>query len=102
MTSKPINNDMDMLSSSTINNLPDATQPQQPITKAQLDATLSYYHTQMIASAVWTINHNMKRYPAVTVIDSGGSTVIGQVAYTTLNQCVVTFVAAFSGTATLT
>lgn len=33
------------------------------------------------ASKVWTITHNLNRYPSVTVVDSGGKVVIGSVVY---------------------
>ena len=30
-----------------------------------------YLHTQGTAQAVWVVNHNMGKYPSVTVLDSG-------------------------------
>jgi hypothetical protein len=62
---------------------------------------LHYEHTQAVASAVWTINHNMHKYPAVLVIDSGGDEVEGVIAFTDTDNIQLTFSAPFSGTAYL-
>jgi hypothetical protein len=61
-----------------------------------------YQHTQSAASATWTITHNLGYYPAgVAVVDSGGSTCLGDVTYLSLNALMVNFAAAFSGSAYL-
>lgn len=60
-----------------------------------------YVHVQSSASTLWTINHNLKMYPSVTVVDSADSHVMGQVVYTSLNQATVEFTSAFSGKAYL-
>lgn len=57
--------------------------------------------TQNIPSAVWEINHNMNKNPSVTVVDSAGTCVEGQVQYTDNNNLVITFSADFSGFADL-
>ena len=62
---------------------------------------LAYAHTQGTASATWTIVHNLDFFPNVTVVDSGGTIVEGEIAYTNRNQVVLTFSAAFSGKAYL-
>lgn len=56
-----------------------------------------YVHTQNSASTVWTITHNLAKNPAVTVVDSGGTVVIGQLAYIDTNTATVTFSVAFGG-----
>lgn len=61
----------------------------------------SFIHIQGEASDTWMIEHNMGRYPSVTVVDSAGSAVFGDVAYTNENQLTVTFSVAFSGKAYL-
>lgn len=60
-----------------------------------------YKHVQGVSSAVWNINHEMDKYPSVTVKDSAGSTVIGEVTYTDLNNLTITFSGSFSGEAYL-
>lgn len=61
----------------------------------------SYVHTQHEASDTWFIDHQMGRYPSVTVVDSAGTMVFGDVNYDNENQVTITFTAAFSGKAYL-
>jgi len=61
----------------------------------------TYTHTQTSASATWTITHNLNCYPAVSIVDSAGTVVFGEVNYISANVIVVTFVAAFGGKAYL-
>jgi hypothetical protein len=65
-------------------------------------ATLAYIHDQQVPLAVWTIDHNLGFIPGgITVIDTLGETVWGQVAHPSANQTILTFSAAFSGVAYL-
>ena len=61
----------------------------------------AYVHTQISASTVWSVMHNLSKYPSVTIVDSGGNTVIGDVHYESQNALTVTFSAAFGGNAYL-
>lgn len=61
----------------------------------------TYIHKQVIASNTWEITHNLYKYPSVSVVDTGGNVVIGDVEYTSLNTLAITFTAPFSGTAYL-
>ena len=61
----------------------------------------TYTHEQAVASDTWTITHNLGKYPSVTVVDSGGTVVIGDVQYIDVNTIVITFVGVFSGAAYL-
>ena len=62
---------------------------------------VSYEHMQGSASNSWTINHNLGFKPNVTVIDSAGNIVEGEIAYTNTNSLTVSFQSAFSGNAYL-
>lgn len=62
---------------------------------------LWYIHEQGIASDVWEINHNLNKYPSVTVVDSGDNVVIGYVTYVDKNNVIVNFNGAFKGKAYL-
>lgn len=62
---------------------------------------LTYTHTQLQPAEVWTIEHNLGKHPSVTVADSAGSVVMGDVEYLDRNTVQVTFMAAFAGTAHL-
>ena len=61
----------------------------------------AYLHNQGVAAAVWVIQHNLGWYPNVTVVDSGGSTVEGDVTAASINQLQLTFSGAFTGVAFL-
>ena len=58
-----------------------------------------YVHNQQSASATWSINHNLNKYPSVSVVDSAGTYVVGDVAYIDANNLTVSFQSAFSGKA---
>ena len=58
-----------------------------------------YIHNQNTASAVWTVTHGLGKNPAVTVVDSAGTEVVGDVAHINKNTTKITFSAAFSGKA---
>lgn len=62
---------------------------------------VAYHHTQGTSLATWTIVHNLGWYPNVTVQDSGGSIVEGEISYTSTMSLTVTFTGAFSGNAYL-
>ena len=59
----------------------------------------NYIHDQGIPSIVWTINHNLNKYPSIVSVDSAGSVVMGQISYVDLNNVTITFNASFSGEA---
>lgn len=61
----------------------------------------NYKHTQIQASKTWNINHNLKKIPSVTVIDSGGNEVIGDVKHLSENELTISFSYEFSGSAIL-
>ena len=58
-----------------------------------------YVHTQAVSSNTWTINHNLGGQPTAVVLDSAGTQCEGTFSYPSSNQMVITFTAAFSGTA---
>lgn len=60
-------------------------------------APQSYDHDQQVPLSTWTINHNLGFVPNVTVIDTLGESVWGQVTHPSTNQTVLVFTAAFSG-----
>lgn len=59
----------------------------------------TFVYSQATSADVWEITHNLDKYPAVTVVDSGGSVVIGEVVYIDKNNVRITFTSAFSGKA---
>lgn len=60
-----------------------------------------YRHTQNIPSQLWNIQHNLNKYPSVSVTDTSGSFVEGDVTYVDTNNLTLTFNQAFAGNADL-
>lgn len=60
-----------------------------------------YVHEQVVSSSIWTITHNLKYYPSVTVVDTANSVVHGDVHYIDENTLTISFNGAFSGKAYL-
>lgn len=54
---------------------------------------------QQIPETIWVLNHNLGKYPSVTIIDSAGEEVFGSVKHDSNSQVTITFSAAFSGSA---
>ena len=63
--------------------------------------TETHVFEQASASVEWTIEHNLNRYPSVTVVDSAGSVCVGEVLYLDENTVKCLFSAPFSGVAYL-
>lgn len=61
----------------------------------------TYTFNQIAAATLWDIIHNLNRYPAVTVVDSGGSEIIPTVVYIGSNQVQLHFSNETSGKAYL-
>lgn len=62
---------------------------------------VAYVHNQGTPAATWTIVHPLTFQPNVTVVDSAGEQVEGEVDYGSLGTVIVRFSAAFSGIAYL-
>lgn len=58
-----------------------------------------YEHVQSASSATWNVTHNLGKMPSVTVVDSAGTKVIGEVEYVDDNNVTLKFKATFSGKA---
>lgn len=63
--------------------------------------TATYIHNQLLATDVWVIEHNLGRFPSVTVVDSTRREFEGEVKYDNERRLRITFSAAFSGQAYL-
>ena len=62
---------------------------------------VAFNHQQGVSSNTWTINHNLNFYPNVTVVNSAGTIVEGEITYTNKNSLVLHFQSPFSGNAYL-
>ena len=75
------------------------TLTRQDTTTISDTVTLSYVHDQQVASATWTVVHNLDKFPSVSIVDTAGDEVIGQVHFNNSNTVTITFTSAFSGKA---
>lgn len=60
-----------------------------------------FTHDQIASSNVWTVNHTLNKFPSVSIVDSGGSLVMGDVEYISTSQLKIYFSYEFSGKAYL-
>ena len=61
----------------------------------------TYIHEQGVSSDSWEINHNLNKYPSVTVVDTAGTVFTAQVDYNDKNTCTVRINGATKGKAYL-
>ena len=61
----------------------------------------NFVFTQATASALWKIKHNLNKYCSVSVVDSAGNVVVGDVNYIDKGNIEISFSAAFAGKAYL-
>jgi hypothetical protein len=62
---------------------------------------VAYGHTQNVASADWVIPHHLGYNPNVTVVNSAGTIVEGEITYTNLRTLTAHFTESFTGKAYL-
>lgn len=61
----------------------------------------TYTFTQPSASSTWNIQHNLNKFPSVTVIDGYNRVFVGDIEYVDSNNITITFSAAVAGKAYL-
>ena len=59
----------------------------------------NYVFTQVSAASSWNVNHGLGKFPAVSVVDSGGSELIPDISYIDSNHVTLGFGAPTSGRA---
>ena len=62
---------------------------------------ITYIHNQISASQEWLVCHNLGKHPSVTVVDSAGTVVVGDITYLNAEELIIRFTAEFSGRAFL-
>lgn len=60
-----------------------------------------FVFSQLTPATTWNIEHPLNKFPSVTVVDSGGSFVVGEITYIDTSNVTVTFQSAFAGKAYL-
>lgn len=73
----------------------------QRVAAKQLIPLVSYTHTQSATSAQWVVTHNLGFKPNVTVFNSAGDIVEGDIIHNSINQLTLQFSTTMSGTAQL-
>jgi len=63
--------------------------------------TPTYIFNQGVAATIWNVNHNLGKFPSVTVIDTANTVVNGEYEYIDSNNITLKFSAAFAGKAYL-
>ena len=61
----------------------------------------TFVFTQGVPATVWNIQHNLGKFPSITVIDTGDTVVTGEYTYIDNNNVTLTFSAGFAGKAYL-
>ena len=61
----------------------------------------TFIFDQVAASTTWNIQHNLGKFPSITVIDTANTVVTGEYTYIDNNNVTLTFSAAFAGKAYL-
>jgi len=59
----------------------------------------NYIHTQGSANVLWTVNHNLGKYPSVRIKDGTGHQIVGDIVDISINQLTIEFTSAQSGVA---
>ena len=59
----------------------------------------NYVHPQPVASATWTVQHDLNKFPSVTSVNTNNIEMYGEVVFDDLNSLTINFSAAFSGQA---
>lgn len=57
----------------------------------------NYTHNQAALSASWAVNHSLGKFPAISVVDTGGNVIDPDILYVDVNNVTVSFAAATSG-----
>jgi len=63
--------------------------------KGQTDKNYVSPNLNFSAGVAQTIAHNLNKFPSVTVVDSGGSHIVGDVQHINENSFTITFTASF-------
>lgn len=79
----------------------DNTDPANPIVSAPTAGNDKNFTYNFNSQSSFTVNHNLDKYPSVTIFDSSGDEVEGQVDHLNVNSLKIDFSAPFSGVITL-
>lgn len=69
------------------------------VVSAQAD--VHFEHHQSTPSSTWSINHMLNKFPSVSIVDTSGNVVYGDIQHIDNNNLTINYSAAFSGKAYL-
>lgn len=61
----------------------------------------SFIHDQIASDSRWVVEHDLDKYPSVTIVDTAGTVIVGQINYISKSEIELIFTSAFSGKAYL-
>ena len=61
----------------------------------------TFVFTQAVPTTVWNVNHNLGKFPSVSVVNNNNILMYGNTTYVDTNNLIITFTAGFSGKAYL-
>ncbi len=59
----------------------------------------TFVYTQSVAASTWNVQHDLEKFPSVSIVNDDNTQVFGGVEYIDNNNLIITFTAAFSGKA---
>ena len=59
----------------------------------------NFVYTQAIAASIWNVQHDLDKFPSVSIVNDDNTQVFGSVEYVDNNNLIITFTAPFSGKA---
>ena len=65
------------------------------------EAATTFEYTQAVPSTQWTIQHNLQKFPSVSVVNNNNVLLYGETTYIDNNNVILTFSAEFAGKAYL-
>lgn len=66
---------------------------------SSIEGDKTYIHDQGVPSAIWTVQHNLNKFPSVTSVNNNNIKMFGEVTYIDANNLTISFSAGFSGKA---
>jgi hypothetical protein len=51
----------------------------------------NFVHNQIGLSSTWSVTHNLNKFPSVTIVDTAGTVITGEITYTNLNEATISF-----------
>jgi hypothetical protein len=59
----------------------------------------NFVYTQAVAASIWNVQHDLDKFPSVSIVNDDNTQVFGSVEYVDNNNLIITFTAPFSGKA---